>query len=206
MGCDVLDVVLGVATGGLYTVGKGVWDMVSGGDEKEASNNASDAASALKKMSGQQWAHYRDTYKPLLTGLVKESQKDEYAGKIEGSIASAAKQNQAVGDSAIISGGARRGLDPTQMAVSSNLASLGGITGAKTGQTLASVRPSLETAGWNKRMGMVQVGRGMPGQIQSGYANLASQYANTAASEAAKTQANRNSVSQLAGLGLGLIM
>ena len=169
---------------------------------EKARKKAKDALNAQQQLSGEQWAHYRDTYKPMLTGLVDFSKKDEYAGNIEGSIAGMAKQEQGILGGAAVGAGTGRGLDPSQFQQSSTLATLGGLTGAETAQRLASVRPSLEETAWNRRVGLVQVGRGMPGQIESGYGALAGQYGQQAAQKYQQSAQSAQTAGKFAGMGL----
>ena len=183
------------------------YSVYSSEQQKKAADKArKDAKAALnaqQQLSGEQWAHYRDTYRPMLTGLVDFSKKDEYAGNIEGSIAGMARQEQGLTGSGLTAAGAGQGLDPSQFKVSSSLAQLGGLTGAETAQRLASVRPSLEDTAWNRRVGFVQVGRGLPGQIESGYGALAGQYGQDAAQKYQQSAQSAQAAGQFAGMGLG---
>lgn len=170
---------------------------------EKANKKAQRAMAAQAELSGEQWAHYRDTYRPMLTGLVGLSKKDEYAGDIEGSIAGMARQEQGTSDKVITASGASKGLDPSQYKVSSDIAKLGGLTSAETAQRLASVRPSLEDASWRRRVGFVQIGRGLPGEIESGYGSLAGQYGQQAASKYQQAGQSMQQAGQFAGMGLG---
>lgn len=169
---------------------------------KKAQKKADAAANALAQLSTEQWENYKNNYKPVVTEYVDQATKPVNQQEM----ASGANVDVIQGSTGDVTGiptmaqaggfgaGSTRAKDALygaadQVALGGAAASLG-------------ARDQADDVQFNRRMGAATTGRGIPGDVMTGYGQLADRYQNQADKWSAKAQGNYQAAGQFAANGI----
>lgn len=159
-------------------VGTG-YNVYSGIKNAKAADEWSDqqAASlnALTKLTQQQWDHYKTTYKPLIQKAVKRANEALPSQPMEDKASAAVTRAAAPMYGKALSALSSAGVAPTSGNARQALQDAVNRAAVTEAGARTDARTALNDTMFNRRVGIATTGRGMPGQIMSGYGNLAQQ-------------------------------
>ncbi len=178
--CVISAAVIGAAAavaGTGYSIYAGEKQRSAAADAAEAQE---DAVNRMKQLSGSQWRHYKDSYKPLLKDITTKAQQGVPVQPGTGQAVATLQQGTPLQIGHLQGQLGNRGLDPGQAAGVAGRAGIATQGGLSEGQARSTARTGARNQQWEQRLGALQYGRGTPGTLMTGYSNLA----NSAAQQA----------------------
>ena len=185
--------------GATATIAGTGYSIYSGLQQQDAMDDAQDEAraamNAQRQLSQEEWLKYRDTGEPLLTemaeGASRGTQQQPYLNQ------ASAGATQGVSQQRGILGALG---DPTERKFQNANAMIGARGGISEGLTQNAMRDAMRTQDWERKLGVSSIGRGMSGNVLSGYASVANQMAKQAQNYGAAAKQSFSQAMQMPGL------
>ena len=168
---------------------------------KKAEKKQQAAMNAMAQLSTEQWENYKNNYKPVITQYVTAASKHLAAAPAVGSVAAGvAQQESPVLDSAmtklLASGNA-----PSSGRTVSTMRGIGDDVAQSDAGSRTGARAAVRDTMFNRKLGAMTTGRGIPGDVMAGENNLANRYGNEASAYGAQAAQNFQNAIKYIGIG-----
>ena len=189
-------IALGTAAAGAYTANR----------QASAANRSADAQTALAQeqaaLAREQWNYYKDNYQPLEKGLISDAQNYDTAGRREEMATRAMADQQREWDAGrqqLTNRFASMGLNPADGRFQSGLEQMDVQAAAAKAGAGTLARRAVETEGYNRRLAVANLGRGLPAQASGAMTAAIGGLGNAAQLQAQLAARNAQGIGYLGG-------